>query len=247
MAAVRSAWERLGNLKRKQFRSRETVDRFSPRQRLTMAMQEASIALLFGVVPPHGGGPDIHTRGTRKYIISEKSPRMMRLWTARLEDLNMLFYTDNVHDVAGRLIFPVAVFLKSPKTDDFTRQDGIVSPRQETLYYHMPDWDRHSETFMKTLHDVHWMVSQRVGSFYVSLLDVRDETCRQLRISAAWFDELLHCAVGHCLGADCLWSLSIESDVREDQRSAHGLQRRPVWQGATPYSLIAIRKRTESN
>ena len=248
VSAVQNAWSRLGNLKRKEFQTREIiVDSFSPRQRLTMAMQEAAIALLFYPKPPHMSITDIHTRGTRKYIISEKSPRMLRLWTARLEDLNMLFYTDNVRDAPGRLIFPVAVFLPGKSSVDFVGQKGIVTPSGQKLYYHMPGWDRHNEKFMSILHEVHWNVSRRVGSFYVSLLDVRDEVCRLLRISAAWFDELLHQAVSYCLRPDSLWSLSIESDVREDQRSAHGLQRRPVWQGATPYSLIAIRKRADNN
>jgi hypothetical protein len=248
VSAVHKAWSRFSSLKRKEFHTREIiVDGFSPRQRLTMSMQEAAIALLFDPKPPHENDQDIHTRGTRKYIISEKSPRILRLWTARLEDLNMLFYTDNVRDAPGRLIFPVAVFLTGEPSADFVRQDGIVTPTGQHLYYHMPKWDQHSETFMATLHDVHWSVSRRVGSFYVSLLDVRDEVCRQLRISAAWFDELLRQAVSYCLVPNSLWALSIESDVREDQQSAHGLQRRPVWQSATPYSLIAIRKRTDSN
>ncbi len=243
--AARDAWDRLGNLKPKQFRERDNVERFSPRKRLTMAMKEAAIELLFHTIPSHSKSSDVYTRGARKYIISPKSPRMLQLWTARMEDLNMLFYTDNLKDAPGRLIFPVSVFLPEASSPDFIIQDGVSSPEGESLFYHMPNWKQHSKTFMSTLYDVHWGVSRRVGSFYVSLLDVRDEVCRQIRISATWFDELLEQAVISCLQPGAVWSLSIESDVREDQRSAHGLLRRPVWQGATPYSLIAIRKRTD--
>jgi hypothetical protein len=81
-----------------------------------------------------------------------------------------------------------------------------------------------------------------MGTLYVSLLDVRDEVCRQLRLSTTIFDKFLAHAFRESLHSEAAQSISIESDVREDQRSGSGLLRRPVWIDGVPYSLVAIGK-----
>jgi hypothetical protein len=94
--------------------------------------------------------------------------------------------------------------------------------------------------FLDILVQEHQRAYTRVGSLYVSLQDVRDEVCRQLRLSAACFDDFMDRALRESLRPDSRFSISVETDIREDQRSAHRLIRRPVWVGGTPHSLIAI-------
>jgi hypothetical protein len=79
---------------------------------------------------------------------------------------------------------------------------------------------------------------------YVSLLNVRDEVCRQLRLSAHRFDSLLEIAcrttVRSGVTAHDSVSISLESDITSEQKGAVGLNRRPVYINNVPHSLIAI-------
>jgi DNA-binding HxlR family transcriptional regulator len=231
---VRSAWDHLGTWKRKSDRIRT----FSTRRRLSLAMRRAAVELLFSSQPPGQSEPNIQTRSDKPPLY----PRTFRIWCPRLADLEMVFYADKHPDVVGRLVFPTAVFRNDAPRPPFQKLAGIEDPKHHSLWLYQPQWEEQSEIFMKTLIETHRLISRRVGTLYVSLLDVRDEVCRRLRLSFRLFDKFLSSAFRMSIRSESSQSISIESDIREDQLSGPGLVRRPVWIEEVPYSLIAIGK-----
>jgi len=234
--AVDEAWKHLGTWKRKRKAdaSGEKIRTFSPRRRLALAMRRAAIAILFNTVPFGYQEDDIWSNKQPLF------PRAFTIWCPRLADLELIFYTDKHPDVVGRLIFPTAVFRQEAPHSLFEEVKGIQSPEEESLWLYQPRWEGQRKTFLQTLIQTHRLISRRVGTLYVSLLDVRDEVCRQLRLSAMLFDKSLAYAFRESLHPGATHSISIETDVREDQRSGSGLLRRPIWIDGVPYSLIAI-------
>ena len=234
-------WKHLGTWKQKG--KAEVSDKinnkgaaFSPRGRLAMAMRAASVELLFGTTPPGQYAQD---------IASNKSPimpRTFRVWCPRLADLELIFYTDKHPYITGRLIFPTAVFRHEAPQPPFEKLDDIRNPLGEFLWIYQPGWDLKGRAFLQTLIQTHQLISRRTGTLYVSLLDVRDEVCRRLRLSATFFDEFLKRAFRESLRPEAPYSISLETDIREDQRSGSGLLRRPIWIEGVPHSLIAIGK-----
>jgi len=239
--AVRRMWDHLGTWERKRRAdaSGERISTFSPRGRLALAMRSAAVEILFGAIPPGQSRPDIFSNFSNKPPLY---PRTFRVWCPRLADLELIFYTDRHPDVAGRLIFPTAVFRGEAPHPPFEKLQGIQDPDDDFLWLHQPDWESQGHLFLNTLIQTHRLISRRVGTLYISLLDVRDEVCRQVRLSATLFDEFLACAFRESLRPGATVSISIESDIREDQRSGSGLTRRPIWIDGVPYSLIAIGK-----
>lgn len=240
---VKKAWDRLSNLKRRTVaqpssevagKEKEKMKTYTPRRRLAMAMREAAVKLLFSNVPPNGAEPDFGMR--REPLL----PRTYMAWCPRLESLELMFYTDAHPQIPGRLIFPTSVFRPSAPTDMFEQLSTIRNPDDESLWLHQPEWNSIKDSFLRVLVQEHQGAYTRVGSLYVPLLDVRDEVCRQLRLSAACFDDFIEKALRESLSPESRLSISVETDIREDQRSAHRLIRRPVWIGKTPHSLIAI-------
>jgi hypothetical protein len=233
---VSNAWKHLGTWKQKgkADASGEKVRTFSLRGRLSMAMRAAAVEILFNTTPPGHQTPDIKSDKPPLF------PRTFRVWCPRLADLELIFYTDRHPAVIGRLLFPVAVFRHNAAHPPFEKLEPIRNPSGDFLWLYQPGWDLQGKKFLKTLVQTHQFISRRTGTLYVSLLDVRDEVCRRLRLNATLFDEFLKFAFRDSLrpGAPC--SISIETDVREDQRSGSGLLRRPVWIDGVPYSLIAI-------
>lgn len=242
---VRQAWSRLSTATRKRKAAHagtnERVNTYRPRKRLAMSMLEAAIELLFAPVPPRAHRHDIAVSGNRMYVISNRSPRTLLLWCARLEDLELLFYTDYVRAVPGRLLFPVSVFRDAPPNPDFELQESVTAPDGRQLFYHMPRWNVHRATFLEELAESYHRISRNCGALlYVSLLDVRDDVCRKLRMSASLFEEHLRLTFRELLDPDSPYSMSLDSNIREDQSGGAGLMRRPVWQDNVPYFSIAV-------
>lgn len=238
ISAVAKAWQHIGNWKRKRKAnaSGEKVQRFSPRRRLALAMRQAAVEILFGATPPQQQYVD---------IVSTKPPlysRSFQVWCPRLTDLELIFYTDNHPDITGRLVFPTSVFRKNAKHPPFEKLQKIVNPENCHLWLYQPQWQTQKDIFKQTLTQTHHRISRRFGTLYVSLLDVRDEVCRQLRYSATLFDRFLTEAFRESVRLNGQIPISLETDVREDQQSGSGQNRRSVWMEGVPYSLIAIGK-----
>jgi hypothetical protein len=238
--AVSKVWEHLGTWKRKRRAdaSGKKVSTFSPRRRLALAMRSAAVEILFGAVSPGHREPDIWTKASKPPLF----PRAFGVWCPRLADSELIFYTDRHLDVVGRLLFPTAVFRREAPQPPFEKLEDIQSPDNDPLWLYQPRWENQGELFLKTLIQTHRLISRRMGTLYISLLDVRDEVCRQLRLNATLFDKFLARAFRESLRLGARHSISIETDIREDQRGGSGLLRRPVWIDGVPYSLIAIGK-----
>lgn len=234
--AVKKTWVRLSSLHPRGRRPEEEPRRrtYSPRARLRLAMREAAVGLLFDNTPYGSRCGDYP--GNRPPIY----PRTFMGWCPRLETLELIFYTDWHPAIPGRLLFPTAAFRDYASLDRFELLRDIRHPHGEYLWLHQPQWDDFRVLFLDALIDAHQRLSRRVGSLYVSLLDVRDETCRQLRLSALHFDDFLEHVLDEMPSSDFPWSISVETDIRAEQSSGYGLLRRPVYLDGVPHSLIAL-------
>ncbi len=239
LSAVQRAWDRLSTLKPRSQRKRGPTS-YSPRTRLALAMREASVGLLFDRVPYGADEPDFP--GSRPPIYL----RTFMGWCPRLEALEMIFYTDWHPQVAGRLLFPTSVFRPSAPEEQFEQLDKIRHPNGDPLWLHQPTWDIMRTSFLNTLIAVHQHQMMRSGALYVSMLDVRDEVCRQLRLSSLCFDRFLEQAVRELPTSDFPWSVAVETDIREEQSSGAGQLRRPVYLGGVPHTLIALARLPQS-
>lgn len=242
LKSVEFSWDRLSNLKRRKVaqgnREDPNVEKrkmktFTPRRRLAMAMQEAAVGFFFSNIYKPKELKDFATN--REPL----KPRTYMTWCPRLESLELIFYTDSHPLAPGRVLFPTSVFREEALTTKFEKLD-IKNPLKKSLYLHTPRWEELKNIFNKTLFAEHQKTFSRVGSLYVPLLDVRDEVCRQLRLSASTFDKFLTNAIKESLFTNSSVSISLETDIREDQRAAHRMIRRPVFFNGTPHSLIAI-------
>jgi len=233
LSAVRRAWERLSTLKPRSQRKRGPAS-YSPRTRLALAMREASVGLLFDRVPYGVDKPDFPADRPPIYL------RTFMGWCPRLEALEMIFYTDWHPQVSGRLLFPTSVFRAAGSPEQFEQLREIWHPNGNSLWLHQPTWEVVRELFLNTLIGVHRRQSMRSGALYVSLLDVRDEICRQLRLSSVCFDRFLEQAMHELPAGDFPWSVALETDVLEEQSSGSGQLRRPVYLEQVPHTLIAL-------
>lgn len=254
---VRKNWEELASGERRRVAKppkehqpqgdKPRVSTYAQRGRLYQAMREASIDLLFSSYFPVTSGERITVRtpdfNSDKHPIP---PRAFGAWCPRLDALELAFYTDSHPSIAGRLIFPCGIFRDKATTPPFEPLHRIENPYGQMLFLYQPIWSNIKDQFTEVLWETYRRVSQKVGALYISLLDVRDEVCRQLKLSSILFDTYINSAYREAvqesisIGKKSL-SISLESDIRPEQQTGYGLLRRPVYIDTVPHSLIAMR------
>lgn len=252
---VKDNWEKISNRKLAQQYSENnnSIDtrsnaikepEFTPRARLTQAMREAAINHLFDRVLPYSSlsskAVPVVDFYSNKHPIP---PRAFSAWCPRLEALELIFYTDFHPLISGRLMFPCGVFRESASYPPFEDIPEIIDPLGRNLYLYQPKWQDIRENFSNALLDTYQRYSKKMGALYISLLDVRDEVCRQLKLSSILFDSFVEAAYRESIEERTIlrnFAISLESDIRAEQHSGYGLLRRPVYITKIPHSLIAI-------
>ncbi len=211
---------------------------YGPRGFLAKNMRKIALDILFDISRPNTEQKDFH-RG--KHPIP---PRSFKSWCPLLADLDLIHYTDSHPEISGRLIFPCAAYKRINTLNGFMPIEKIREPGGRVLHlYHPPLGRRGVIKFSRTLFDSYLRFSRRSGTRYTSLLDVRDETCRRLRLLPRLFDEFLGETLRLSIkrgDPDFRMTISLESDIRPEQQSGHGLLRRPVYIDSIPHSLISI-------
>jgi hypothetical protein len=241
LTEVKTEYERLGMRKQRRVAKKDMEDKekkmefFAPRGRLTLAMKNVSVKFLF---------QNKYTYNEQKDFIASKDPinsRTFMVWCPRLETFELIYYSDYFEEIPGRLIFPCSVFANKKSLINFHEIKFITSPRNETLYRHKPQWREYRDEFIKTLNSCYQDIYNKEGIIYVALQQVRDEVCRLLRISTISFEQFLETAFRESVQRKIEYSIALETDIREDQKSGYQIQRRPVFINNIPNSLIAIK------
>lgn len=242
---VREEYERLGKLTQRRVANKgkanmeRKMEYFAPRARLTFAMKNVAVKFLFG---------NKFVSNERKDFISNKlskdpiNSRTFMVWCPRLETFGLLYYTDYFEEIPGRLLFPCSFYSTNKPNRNFYPIEFIQSPEQKMLYKHSPTWSDFKNVFLSTLYECYQARYNKEGIIYVSIQQVRDEVCRLLRINTHTFENFISFAFRESIKREIEFSIALETDIREDQKSGFQILRRPVFINNVPNSLIAIKK-----
>lgn len=206
---------------------------YSPRNRLSLAMKTIAVKKLFSRRNPIKD--EIEFPNKR----SDMTHRSFMVWCPRLENLSLLCYTDNNPDVPGRLLYPISSFKDNKPSDNFLIKPFITDSEKRPLFIHNPQWDTIKDLFLSTLLEVYQSYYNKQTIIYISLQDIRDEVCRQLRISPFLFEKFLQITYEMSLKHEIKYSISLETDIRLDMKVQ--INRRGVYLNGVMYSLIAIK------
>jgi hypothetical protein len=235
---VKNEYERLGSVKTRTSKNLESDSRkkdrksFAPRRRLATAMRTSALQLLFS--------NEYNQVADYRYNTPIMHERSYMAWCPRLESLELIYYSDYYKEIPGRLLFPLTIFRKNTDSNDFEINNQISAPNGDNLHYYQPKWTNFKMEYIEVLYNVYQNLHNSLRILYVPLQDVRDEVCRILRISSLLFEKFLEEAFKESLIRKINFSIALETDIREDQRSGSQILRRPVYIQSIPHSLIAI-------
>jgi hypothetical protein len=234
--SIREIWQAQTSKKIRKNTLAKDVQGFTPRKRLTFAMREASVRLLFNNVLPNGNTLDF------KHWLHPLLPRTYSYWCTRLEELGLLNYTDYNPLIHGRLIYPVSTYSNKGDSSDFRVISGVTNIEGNTLKLFRPRWNSFKDIFIATLFEEYIKIYRKTKSMYISIQDLRDEVCRVLKLATYLFDTFLETLIDSSVIGKSYLRISLETDIREDQRSRTQMSRRPVYVNKKLVSLISITK-----
>lgn len=232
---LRYEYERAGTLKPRRSVSSEEIKKvnYNPRARLSMAMKNVAVRLLFSRNNPITKQLDFSNSR------AQLTHRAFTVWCPRLEEFGLIMYTDYKPEIPGRLIFPTSAFKVSGCYKDYEEIDSLQTPGGKKLYVFSPHWESIKHIFIRTLRDTYDYFYNIQRIIYISLQDIRDEVCRQLRINPKLFDLFLKNTYEESLKGLLHVSLSLETDLRQDMKVQ--INRRGVYINNNLYTLIAIK------
>lgn len=232
---LKSEYERAGTLKPRRAVSLEEMRKvnYNPRARLSMAMKNVAVKLLFSRNNPSTNQLDFSNSR------AQLTHRAFTVWCPRLEEFGLIMYTDYKPEIPGRLIFPTSIFKKPGIYDNYEEISSLSTPTGNKLYMFSPKWESFKTLFIRTLRETYDYFYNIQRIIYISLQDIRDEVCRQLRINSKIFDIFLKNTYEESLKGQLHVSLSLETDLRQDMKVQ--INRRGVYLNNNLYTLIAIK------
>lgn len=232
---LKKEYERAGRLRPRRLIDPDEIKKvnYNPRARLSMAMKNVAVSLLFSRLSPIT--MDFDFANTRAQL----THRAFSVWCPRLEEFGLMVYTDYKPEIPGRLVFPTSVFKSDGIYQDYEKIDALSTPTGERLYIYNPEWERVKALFVKTLNDVYDSFYNMQRIIYISLQDIRDEVCRLIRINTKLFDVFLKYTYEEALKGLIPISISLETDLRQDMKVQ--VNRRGVYVNNVLYTLIAIK------
>jgi len=232
---LKTEYERAGTLKPRRPLSTEDIKKvyYNPRARLSMAMKNVAVRMLFSRLNPLTNEFDFSN------VRAQLTHRSFSVWCPRLEEFGLLMYTDYKPEIPGRLVFPTSVFKKHGQHIGYECLETLKNAQGETLYVYTPLWSTFKSQFVLTLRDTYDYFYNIQRIIYISLQDIRDEVCRVLRINTKLFDLFLKETYEDSLKKRLSMSISLETDLRQDMKVQ--LNRRGVYINGILYTLIAIK------
>lgn len=206
---------------------------YSQRNRLSLAMKTIAVKKFFSRRNPHSGKMDFPNKR------SDMTHRSFMVWCPRLENFNLICYTDYHPDIPGRILYPISSFKRECTSDNYSCKSFITDLDGKNLYLYTPNWESIKIVFINTLIEVYQIYYNKQTIIYISLQDIRDEVCRLLRISPFLFEEFLQITYEMSVRHEIQYSISLETDIRLDMKIQ--LNRRGVYLNGIMYSLIAIK------
>jgi len=162
------------------------------------------------------------------------------IWVYRGKQLGIIHATEFYPNFNGRIVYPTSIIIDYDASRDF--QKIFTYDGGQSLFVHSPKWDQEDtqESFVKALTDAYFDIRKSHRSYFVSLADVRELVCYNLKIPEYLFDEFLKEAYKLNIKGQLNINFSLEADKLPQETSAMYLKREPIMIDERYRNIIAI-------
>jgi hypothetical protein len=162
------------------------------------------------------------------------------IWVYRGKQLGIIHATEFYPNFNGRIVYPTSVITDYNASQDF--QKIFTYNSGQSLFVHSPNWDKEDtqESFIKALTNAYFDIRKSHRSYFVSLADVRELVCYNLKIPEYLFDDFLKEAYKLNIKGQLNINFSLEADKLPQETSAIYMKREPIMIDERYRNIIAI-------
>lgn len=162
------------------------------------------------------------------------------IWVYRGKQLGIIHATEFYPNVSGRILYPTSVIVRDDALNDF--QEVFTYDTGQKLFIHDPRWyhDQTQENFIKALTNAYFDIRKTHRSYFVSLADVRELVCYNMKIPEYLFGEFLKEAYKMNIRGLLKINFSLEADRLPQETNAMYLKREPIMIDDRYRNIISI-------
>lgn len=169
------------------------------------------------------------------------------IWIYRAKQLGLLNTTPFYPDFLGQIIYPVSVITKN-ELKNKKYYDLVLKNKNGTyLYKRNVPWNLIENDFYDELWNVYSELKKRNRVNFLSLHNIKEIVCYDLKISYEQFSEFLSNAYRKSLKGNTSYTISLEADKLPEETNAIYIKREPIFINGKNRNIISLSYRGHRN
>ncbi len=169
------------------------------------------------------------------------------IWIYRAKQLGILNTTPFYPDFLGQIIYPVSVITTKELTNKPDYRFVLNYKNKKYLYKREVQWERIENDFYNELWNVYTELKKRNRINFLSLHNIKEIVCYNLKISYEQFSEFLNKAYEKSLNSNTSYTISLEADRLPEETNAIYIKREPIFINGKNRNIISLSYRGQKN
>lgn len=169
------------------------------------------------------------------------------IWIYRAKQLGILNTTPFYPDFLGQIIYPVAIITKKEFLNNTNYKLVMNYKNEKFLYKRNVQWETIENDFFNELWNVYSELKKRNRINFLSLHNIKEIVCYNLKISYEQFSEFLNIAYEKSLNGNTSYSISLEADKLPEETNAIYIKREPIFVNGKNRNIISLSYKGKDN
>lgn len=169
------------------------------------------------------------------------------IWIYRAKQLGILNTTPFYPDFLGQIIYPVSVITTKELINKPDYRFVLNYKNEKYLYKREVQWERIENDFFNELWNVYTELKKRNRINFLSLHNIKEIVCYNLKISYEQFSEFLNKAYEKSLNSNTSYTISLEADKLPEETNAIYIKREPIFINGKNRNIISLSYRGQEN
>lgn len=169
------------------------------------------------------------------------------VWVYRAKQLGILNTTPFYPSFYGQIIYPTSIVTGKNLENSKDYRFIYSYPDGKKLYLRHLKWNEIENTFFTELWGVYSKLKKRTRVNFLSLHNIKEIVCYNLKISYDQFAEFLNIAYEQSLKGNTSYNISLEADNLPEETNAIYIKREPILVKGRHRNIIAISYKEKMN
>ena len=162
------------------------------------------------------------------------------IWIYRAKQMGLLNTTPFYPDFLGQIIYPISLITSKEIKNSANYEKVMQYSNGDMLYRRNLLWNTIENDFYNELWNVYSELKKRNRINFLSLHNIKEIVCYNLKISYEQFSEFLNIAYRKSLKGSTSYTISLEADKLPEETNAIYIKREPIFINGKNRNIISL-------